>query len=123
MTNDEISLREFMEARWAAHEREHVALQRAVDTAVGTLDARLSEMNQFRAQIQEERGEFLSKTEYESRHRELETKLEAGQHANGKRISDLELAKSNMDGRMWAIGAGVTVLTIVVNMAFRFWPK
>ena len=80
-------------------------------------------MNQFRAQIQEERGEFLTKMEYESRHRELEVRLGTTKDATDKRISTLELAKSNMDGRLWALGAGVTVLTILVNMAFRYWSK
>jgi hypothetical protein len=112
-----------MEARWNAHDKEHVSLQRAVDTAVGTLDVRLSEMNQFRAQIQEERGAFLTKSEYESRHRELETRLATTKDVVDKRIAALEIAKSNLDGRIWALGAALTIVTILVNMAFRFWPK
>jgi ribosomal protein L16 Arg81 hydroxylase len=123
MNSDEISLREYFEARWKAHEKEHEALQRAVDTAVATLDFRLSEMNQFRQQIQEERGAFMTKMESVSHHRELETKIES----NAKSVSALELAKSNMDGRIWMAGALITtasgIFALLVSLAFRFWPK
>lgn len=123
MTNDEISLREYFEARWEAHKNEHKLLASAIDRAGQDIDRRLEEMNQFRAQIQEERGEFLTKMEYESRHRELEIRLSTTKDGQDKRIGALELAKSNMDGRIWALGAGITILTVMVNMFFRYWPK
>ena len=123
MTNDEISLREYFEARWKAHENEHKSLQRAIEAAVSTLEMRLGEMNQFRQQIQEERGAFMTKVEGESHHRELETKIDT----NAKAVSALELAKSNMDGRIWMAGALITtasgIFALLVSLAFRFWPK
>ena len=123
MTNEEISLREYFEARWKAHEKEHESLQRAIDTAVETLDFRLSEMNQFRQQIQEERGAFTTKVEAESHNRELEGKIET----NAKAVSALELAKSNMDGRIWMAGALITgasgIFALLISLAIRFWTK
>jgi chaperonin cofactor prefoldin len=123
VTNDEISLREYFEARWKAHEHEHEMLAGGIETGQKDIDRRLEEMNQFRAQIQQERGEFLTKMEYESRHRELEVRLSTNKDAQDKRLNILELAKSNMDGRLWALGAIVTVLTVLVNIAFRYWTK
>ena len=120
MTSDEISLREYFEARWKAHNKEHEMLQAAIDRAVAELNRRLEEMNQFRAQIQEERSEFIPKSEYESRHRELLNKMDAGFDSLDKRVKLIELAKSNMDGRVVVVLGGITVL---INLAFHFWPK
>lgn len=123
MTNDEISLRDYFEARWTAHEAVHDQLKENINTSMQNIDRRLEEMNEFRAQIQQERGEFLGKQEYDSRRRELEIRINAAKDIQDKRINTLELAKSNMDGRMWAVGAGLTGLTIFLNVVFRYWTK
>jgi hypothetical protein len=123
VSEEPVSLREYFEAHWVAHEKTHVALGDAIDKAAEDISRRLAEMNQFRAQISEERGLFLSKTEYEARHRELETRLGTVKDTQDKRLNDLERAKSNLDGRLWALGAGFMILTVLVNVAFRYWSK
>jgi len=48
-----------------AHAREHAMTKDALDNAKRAMDLRLDEMNQFRAQITDERGHFLTKVEFQ----------------------------------------------------------
>jgi len=36
------------------------------------------------------------------------------------RIRAIEKHSANLDGRLWALGVGLTVLTLVINVALRF---
>jgi len=50
------------------------------------------------------------------------------EHANlrdgtDSRLKVLEQAKSNLDGRVWAIGAGITILTVLLQFAMRYFTK
>jgi hypothetical protein len=98
--------------RWEAHQKVHDMGQKAIDASVKALDARLEAMNQFRAQIQEERGHFLDADLYRSERAVMQEK-----------IAQLENYKSNMDGRFWMFGVGMTVLSVLIGFAFRFFGK
>jgi hypothetical protein len=119
----DVSLKEYLESklklsermaseRWEAHDEVHKLLKEAVDAAVATLNARLETMNEFRAQIAQERGSYITRDIYELRHEELKTK-----------VNTFEQYRANMDGRLWMLGAGLTAVVVLINMVFHFWPK
>ena len=85
---------------------------RAVVVALTDLGRRLDEMNQFRAQINLERNTFMTKDLFDAKHNELGTKVEA-----------LALAKSNLEGRMWMLGAFIGAATLILNIAMRYLFK
>lgn len=96
-----------MDGRWEAHMREHEQSNVAIDTARNEVNRRLAEMNELRAQINVERGEYLSRHEYEAKHDALI-----------ERINSMERSRANLEGRFWAIGAAVVVIQLVI----RFLP-
>jgi hypothetical protein len=108
--------RESGEARWAAHAEVHELIKQALDQSVATLDRRLETMNEFRAQILEERSHYLDKDTYDAKHEELKSK-----------IGLFEQYRANMDGKIWMLGAamsaGAGLVTILINLAFRYFSK
>src|SRR5207253_2713966 len=94
---------------WDAHVREHILLKEAIDAAHAVLEARLTAMNEFRAQIQNERHEFLKKGEYAIRYEQLE-----------KRIGKLEKDGANLDGKFWMLGSVLTGLSIIVPLVVHW---
>jgi len=95
-------------------ETEMIASERALKVALTEMNRRLEEMNQFRAQISEERAAFLTTKEYYVQHEVLRGQINTG-----------ELWRSNMDGRMWMLGAVMlflnTAVAIGVGLVFHFW--
>jgi hypothetical protein len=100
------------EVRIARLEERYTAQQEAIGLARKDIERRLDEMNQFRAQINEERNIFMRKDTFDARHGELEGK-----------VSKTELWKSNMEGRMWMLGALITGFMVLIQIAFRYWLK
>ncbi len=103
--------------RWAAHRREHALEDRALGVAstlqsdaLGlareAIEHRLEGMNELREQITSERGSYVSRVEYEAKHDTLVN-----------RVNELEKARSNVEGRMWALGS----IVIIVELALRFF--
>jgi hypothetical protein len=88
-----------------------VDMEKALILANDELKERLTEMNQFRKQISDERGIYLTKESYEDKH----SKIEAS-------VSLLTQWRSNMEGRFWALGALLAGFVIVLNVALR-WMK
>lgn len=76
----------------------------SIELSSKDLERRLSDMNRFREQILEERGLFVTVKEYDVQYEALRS-----------RIEELELSKSNLDGRLWVIGIAFTVLNAVVS--------
>jgi len=73
-------------------------------------------MNKIREQISSERGEFVRRDLYDREHGSLREAMDG-------RIKSLEQAKSNLDGRIWAVGALVTTITVIVELTLRFLVK
>lgn len=88
----------------------------ALDIARKEIDRRLDEMNKFRDQIERERGEFLRRDIYDEQHRALEISHDA-------RLKSLENNKSNIEGRMWAMGAGITGIAVGLNLLLHYLGK
>jgi carbonic anhydrase len=123
MTSDEISLREYftkwletleenISAKWKAHDEVHKLLKEALDLAMVMLKEKLAEMNNFREQQNQERGEFLKQQVYDIEHRALE-----------KRVADHGKWIDNMNGRLWALGAFILAINVAVGLLLKFWGK
>ena len=138
MTNEEVTLREFLESllverqradvsRWVAHEQMHIQLEQARNIASQDINRRLDEMNQFREQINRERGEFLTKENFFTKHDELNRRIESVTGGISKQVDDLRIAKSNLDGRMWMLGWVIVAvsgaITTIINLIFKYAPK
>jgi chromosome segregation ATPase len=93
-----VSWRDYVEERFKS-------LQRAVDKAEESLTLRLESMNEFRAQINNERRYYVSKAELES--------LE-------ERLNKLENAQSKMEGRLTTVAGAITVVFTVIQILLHF---
>src|SRR5882724_9894509 len=99
--------RELRELWEDAHEKVH---------ALGTqdLERRLEAMNKLREQVMEERGQFVPRLVYDEQ-------LAALRDAVDIRLKLLEQGKSNLEGRFWMMGAVISGLVVVVNLALRYF--
>lgn len=98
------ALRREIEIRWSQNQRE-------VDLARIALDKRLNSMNELRDQITAERGHYVSNERYDTRHSDLQ-----------RRLNDLENFRSNVQGRIAAgaivLSAAVAIVTSIVSHSF-----
>jgi chromosome segregation ATPase len=128
-----IGLREWLEQRFAQHNREHQMIQDAVAKAEQSVNVRLEGMNELRAQINSERGSYLSRAEYDAKHealahavdaleRSMIAKIDNAERTLASRIASLENAQANMAGRLWAVGVGLTIMVVVINVALKLAP-
>ena len=112
-----ISHEQELREQWQnAHERFHTVDKEALVLARKEIDRRLDEMNQFREQIAAERGEFLRREMYDEQHSAMRSEMDA-------RLKILETSKSNLEGRMWAMGAAISAIAIGMNLLFHYLGK
>jgi len=108
-----VSLREYVDTLLLgykrAHEKEHELLNQNIVLARDALDVRLEHMNEFRAQVLSDRGEFVNKDKFDLTHAALID-----------RVSQLERDSAAFRGRMLGIGSAVTVMLIILQVALRF---
>lgn len=87
--------------------------RRAIDKAEAALADRLEHMNEFRAQILAERGNFVS-------HEKFDAHVEKADKA----IKALEDFTANLRGRIWSIGVGAAIgtaiLSTIVSLAIKY---
>ena len=111
MTVD-VPLREYIESIFREKDKAYDAALRAqresLELAANALSHRLETMNQFRAQVLEERGLYV-------RHDQLQGLIE--------RMQKLEETDANRGGRLWAVGIGLMItaalLGTLVTLALR----
>ena len=101
MAGDTVSLKEFVERIFDEHGR-------ALDLTAAALREKLQEMNQFRLQLERERALYIQG-------KDLTAILD--------RLRKLEDRDSNRDGKIWALGVFLAIMTTLVNLALRFWIK
>lgn len=82
------------------------ANQRALDLAAASVRAHDVLTNQFREQLTEERATYMTGKDL--------APLEI-------RLKELEHSRANLDGRFWALGAAVSLLSVVIGVVLRFW--
>lgn len=95
------------------------AAKEAVDIARQQVDGRLNDMNHIRAQMREERADFVNRENYDLNHRNLETRLDNTRD----RIISLEKVAANYEGRLWMLvatmGAIFTALQVILRMIWK----
>jgi len=109
MDDTNISLKEYVEKRFEL-------MRQGMITTAGQLDKRLDSMNEFRAQIQDMTAKLASRIELEDKLKTQDVKLEtleSKSNINSNRIS-------NMEGRAYAIGLVITVISIGVSIWLHF---
>ena len=98
-------LKELMELRFSN-------LDEAISVARERVDDRLEGMNELREQIQNERGQYLTRDSYDREHKALEI-----------RVGALELQNSKWTGSLWMLGAALSAVVVIVNVLLKFWSK
>jgi len=143
----DVSLKEHLESRLRSveerlqtHERaQYREIEQATkksDEARVALETRLVEMNQMRAQILAERGEFVTRDMLDARIIGIEARLttivtrlesvvsrdvlDARLQSLALRLEVLERTKSNLEGRLWMFVTGLTILSIVIQTVTRY---
>jgi hypothetical protein len=104
-----VSIRQYFEALLQqykeAHDKEHTLLEKSTELAKQNLEIRLEGMNEFRKQIQEERGSFVNRD-----------KFDILMGALDRRISAIESFQSKIIG----VGLAATFLLTVLELILRF---
>lgn len=100
-----------------AHKREHAMLQTAIDKSDESMNRRLEGMNEFRDSLRDQAARFATIVQLDERTAHLMSKVDA----SNTRIEHLEKVNANLEGRMWAIGVGFTLLTIMISLVLKFW--
>jgi hypothetical protein len=139
MTDGEmVTLREFLEREQAntrrdlleklaeyreSHGREHVLLADAIKRAQEALIVRLEGMNEFRAQLEQERASMMTRDTFDAKHEALEATVSKLIDGTNLRVSTLETGYANLSGRITATTAllvvGLGVLEFVLKFVVR----
>ena len=70
-------------------------------------------MNKLREQVMEERGQFVPRLLYDEQHAALRDSMDV-------RLKLLENTKSNLEGRMWMIGALIGAAVVALQLALHY---
>jgi hypothetical protein len=98
-----------LEAHARAEDLRHDAGDAKIQKANEVLDYRLEEMNNFRAQINQERAEYVRREMYEREHNGL-----------ADRVKTLEIVRGEQAGKAAAYASMVGFVVIVVQMVLHF---
>jgi len=99
-----------LEAHTRAEDLRHEAGDAKIQKASEVLDYRLEEMNNFRAQINQERAEYLRREMYDRDHGAL-----------AERVKILEIVRGEQSGRTAAYASMVALVVIVAQVVLHFW--
>ena len=101
-----------------SHAREHQMVELAVSKAEQAMQERLAGMNEFRNQLSDERGTYLTKPEFsrfeEGINREMDTVRQS--------LNAQANQWSNLQGKMAAFGAILIVISLV-SMMVALWAR
>lgn len=92
------------------------AIKDSTALASKNLDAKLEQMNHMRTQIDQMTGTYPTRVEIEAK---IDTVMSTVK-INSDRIRIEEQKSANLDGRFWAVGAGASVLAVIVSVALHF---
>lgn len=123
--DDTVTLRELLEARFAAIDARTAALvesHAAVhQVAEGNVNRRLDEMNELRAQIEQERGVYVRRDQLDAMLLATSVEFRELAKANQARISNLEAQAQNWQGRFWMAGAVLALLIALTGLLIKFF--
>ena len=129
---DELKLvRESEQDRWESHLREHAIVAEMIKKTETQLNSRLEDMNSLRTQITSERGMYITRDAVDERMAAVNSKIDERGGSAGtaiqsvqtqlaQRIEAMERANANLQGRLWALGVG---LTIVMFLSHYIWKS
>jgi hypothetical protein len=131
---DEVTLKEYFENLLCqykeAHEKEHRLLAENVELAREGMEKRLESMNEFRAQILNERSHMVSIDKFEGKMNEFEAKYFANHKRLEDRVDILEKTPGNTATAAWkwvlgVIGAIIITagISLAINIATRPTPE
>ena len=118
LERDLAALDRLVHSQLLGHEREHVLLMQGVEEFKAFLKTKLLEMNEVRAQINAERGNYAAQTTVDAKVDATRAQMSSLDSALQARVKSLEMVMSNYQGRLWALGGGLTALTIIIKI---FW--
>jgi hypothetical protein len=105
--DDDIKHERELREQWQdSHAEVHVAEREALRLASEDISRRLSEMNQFRAQLEKERGEYVPRKEYD---------------VMAERIKVLEIARGEQTGKSAAYASIAGFIGIVAAIIGHYW--
>ena len=99
-----------LEAQARVEDLRHDAANARIQKANEVLDYRLEEMNNFRAQINQERQEYVRREMYDREHDNL-----------AERVKNLEIVRGEQVGRTAAYASVAAFTVIIVQIALHFW--
>jgi preprotein translocase subunit SecF len=99
-----------IEAQARAENLRHEAGDAKIQKANEVLDYRLEEMNNFRAQINQERTDYVRREMYEREH-----------NAVADRVKTLEIVRGEQSGKTAAYASMVGVVVVLVQIVLHFW--
>lgn len=99
-----------LEAQARAEDLRHEAGDAKIQKASEVLDYRLEEMNNFRAQINQERGDYLRRDMYDRENAVL-----------SDRVKSLEIVRGEQSGRAAAYASVGALVVIVAQVVLHFW--
>jgi glucose-6-phosphate isomerase len=106
------SLREVLTVRFNALDRENLLRAEAVKTANTEMNRRLEGMNEFRSELQRNALTYLTRSEYNFHHADLEKRLEDFADTSDKRFRSIE--------RLVYVGMGAA---FVINTAIIYFLR
>jgi elongation factor P--beta-lysine ligase len=99
-----------LEAQARVEDLRHQAGDAKIQKANEVLDYRLEEMNNFRAQLNQERAEYLRREMYDRE-----------QAALSDRVKILEIVRGEQSGKTAAYASMVALAVILVQVVLHFW--
>jgi hypothetical protein len=99
-----------LESQAQTDDLRHAAGDAKIQKASEVLDYRLEEMNNFRAQINHERTEYVRREMYDRDHSAL-----------GERVKNLEIVRGEQSGRTAAYASMVGIVVVIVQVVLHFW--
>ena len=115
----EVSWRDYVDLRITEREKAHTAqitnAERSLQLAAETLHERLDHMNQFRAQIDQERALYVKRDQMDA----LLTSRQVIVDQLVVRLEKLENWQSNVLGRQIVFGGAVVVVSVLINTVLR----
>lgn len=126
-----VSLREYFEAildeKQKTLDKAFSAQQEALGLASRTLELRLEKLNELRQEVTQDRGNYVTKEQYETKQEGLERALTNRIEVNLDRIVALERNQSTTTGKglglstAWGIALGlIGGLATIVSMIYLF---
>lgn len=123
MPEPNVSLRDYIEQKIKdhiqCHAREHAMLEEALKEARRVMDARLDEMNGLKAQINLERGNFLTVATYDAKHESIVNRLGSVEATLATRVGKVEIDQANFNGRLWLVGFLCTGVGSIIAFAIE----